>query len=201
MTAFYRRNLIRLAVAVVVASWTAGCGGGNKGGGSQPSSTDGVPSPDSTVIVTQFVLDSGTLSASDVDPGVVVDGVVRDGAQFTTWYATRTANMLLSGKSKVLLSSEAGKVTTAISSMGKRPSPNTVHSTALGILAQELVDANLIDAKTLGGAVGSAGKVSPDSALNAWYSAHQNDMLSDSASVTYSTEVSRIVAVLQNAPS
>lgn len=201
MTAFYRRNLTCLAVAVMVASWTAGCGSGSKSGGAQPSATDGVPSPNSTVVVTQFVLDTGTLSANDVDPGVVVDGVVKDGAQFTTWYATRTADMLLSGNSKVLLSDEAGKATTAINSMGKRPTSDSLHSTALGILAQELVDANLINAQTLGGAVDAAGKVSLGSALNTWYSAHQNDMLPGTPSVTYSTEVSRIVAVIQGAAS
>ncbi|MEY9935312.1 hypothetical protein ABH926_009987 [Catenulispora sp. GP43] len=201
MTAFYRRNLTCLAAAVVVASWTAGCGSGSKSGGAQPSATDGIPSPNSTVVATQLVLDTGTLSASDVDPGVVVDGVIKDGAQFTTWYATRTADMLLSKNSKVLLSDEAGKVTTAINSMGKRPTPDGLHSTALEILAQELVDANLINAQTLGGAVDSAGKVSLGSALNTWYSAHQNDMLPGSSTVAYSTEESRIVAVLQRTPS
>ncbi|MBS2545364.1 hypothetical protein KGQ19_00630 [Catenulispora sp. NL8] len=201
MITIHRRNLTCVAAVIVVASWTTGCGGGSQTGGSQPSATIKIPSPDSTVVVTQLVLDTGVLPVNDVDPGVVVDGVVKDGSQFTTWYATTTSDMLLSQNSKVKLWDEAGKVTTAINSMGKGRTSDSLHSTALGILAQELVDANLINAQTLGGAVDSAGKVNLGNGLNTWYSAHQNDVLPGGTGVTYATEVTRIVTVLQGAPS
>lgn len=200
MTTRYHRNFACLVVAVVAVSWTAGCGG-SKNGASRPSATESDFDPNSTVIVTQLVLDTGVLPVNDVNPGVVVDGVVKDGSQFTTWYATTTSGMLLSPNSKVKLWDEARKVTTAINSMGKRATPDSLHSTALGILVQDLIDANLISAQTLGDAVDSAGKVSPGSALNTWYSAHQNDNLPGSTSVTYSTEVARIVAVLHSTAS
>jgi hypothetical protein len=63
------------------------------------------------------------------------------------------------------------------------------------------VDAKLLNAQTLGGVVDSAGRVNSGDALNAWYAAHQNDLLPGGMSVTYSTEVKRIVAVIQGASS
>lgn len=201
MTTSYRRNLTCLAAAVVAASWVAGCGSGGHKSVPPPSVTGSDVNPKAAVVVTQLVLDTGVLPASDVDPGVVVDGLVKDGGQFTTWYATRTNDMLLSKDSTLTVPREADKISTAMASMGKSRTLASLQPTASGILAQELVDAKLINAQALGGAVDSVGTVNLGSALNSWYSAHQNDMLPGSTSVTYSTEVTRILNVLQSMPS
>ena len=157
--------------------------------------------PRSPVIVVQLAVDTGVEPAANVGPGSVVGGIVKGGGQFVVWYETGNYRTLLTNESALTFGDESWKVSWVIDAIGKSPTPATLQDAASEVVAQYLLDATLISKQTLGNAVDSSGWVNRGDALKTWYSAHQNDKLPGSSSVTYSTEVARVVAVIQNPPS
>jgi len=207
MRTSYSGTAVRLAAAVLTVSVAAGCGSGSKGGSGSvpsrpPSSNPAMDTnPRSPVIVVQLAVDTGVEPAANVGPGSVVDGVVKGGGLLVVWYNTGHYNTLLSKDSTMTFNDESWRVSWVMDSIGKSPTPATLQDAASEVVAQYLLDATLISKQTLGNAVDSSGWVNRGDALKTWYSAHQNDKLPGNSSVTYSTEVARVVAVIQNPPS
>jgi len=210
MRTSYGCTAARLAAGVLAVSavtWTAGCGSGSKAGSGNlpprpPSSNPALDTnPRSSVIVVQLAVDTGVEPAANVGPGSVVDGLVKDGGLFSNWYMTGNYRTLLTRDSVVTFNDESWKVSWVIDNIGKSPTPASLQDAASEVVAQYLFDATLISKQTLGTAVDSTGWVNRGDTLKTWYSAHQNDFLPGSSSVTYSTEVTRIIEEIQGAAS
>jgi len=205
MTMVSRRSTIALVAAVLAALGTAGCGSGSHGP-TLPSESDLASSSDvrSQVIVTQFVVDTGFLPGAELGPGAVVNGVVADNAQFTTWYGAGQ-NHLLSQGSRVAIYQETPKVAAALRHLPQLQSaadrkakvpPWTPEQTARAVLVQEMVDATFVSGAVAQGLTDSSDHVISGSALDSWYTAHDNDRLPGSSDMTLADEVTRIVTAI-----
>lgn len=195
-----RRSSVALVAAVIAVSATAACGSSSSG---RPSESALVLSASarSQVIVTQLVVDTGFLSGEELGPGAVVNGLVVNNAQFTTWYGAGQ-NHLLSRDSRAAIYEEAPKVAVALRHLSQFQSaddrkhkipPWTPEQTARAVLVQELVDAALLPKSVTQGFTDESGHISPNPALDAWYTAHQNDRLSGSSGLKLTDELAHVL--------
>ena len=198
----------RLLAFAVLAVALASCSSGSSGPKEADLASDA--SARSTVIVTQFALDSKGPDFGQLDrtQGVISNGVVTETAGFVSWYATGQ-NLPLSQTPLVTVAAEQIKAEATLRRLSRLQSADdrknhvpalSADQAARVIVATELLDSGGLAPSAIPGVLNANQKVTAGTALDDWFAAQAGQPLVKGSSVTFAAEVARVVAEI-NKPS
>lgn len=209
ITAARRRRLTLLVVPVVAAVCLVGCGSSDTGSPS-PGTTSSSSEQDSgsnaafqaaRVIAIQIAVDTKLVSAEEIGPGVMNNGIVANTGQLNTWYESGNTNLYLTSGGPVTLGDEVAKAEAAVHHLwrfqtaedrSKKTATWTAEQVARVILVQDLVDAKDIPRASVQGMTDASGAIVAGPALDNWFTAHQGDQLPGGGTSTLVSEVTLI---------
>lgn len=209
MIAMALRRLSLILVPIMAAVCLGGCGGSDasstgKSAGSDSSEPDSGSNPvfqAAHVIVIQIAVDTKLVSADELGPGVVNNGIVDNTGQLNTWYESGNTNLYLASGGPVTLKDEVSKAEASVHHLRhfqtaedhrKKTATWTTEQVARVILIQDLVDAKDITRASVQGMTDASGAIVAGPALDAWFAAHQGDQLPGGGSSTLASEVALI---------